>query len=90
MTISKRIVTDENMQPVAVQIDYDDWLAIEKQLDLEGADLSRTSSQSRKELAEAARPFWTEGDGLEYQRRIRAEWRDPWKEWSDEQEKRDT
>ena len=30
----------------------------------------------RRRLAEAARPCWTGGDGLDYQRRIRAEWDD--------------
>ena len=86
MTISKRIVTDENMQPVAVQIDYDDWLAIEKQLDLTSSTSSANPRAKVKRLLEDSRGIWTEGDGLEYQRRIRAEWSDPWEEWSDEQE----
>ena len=30
----------------------------------------------RRELAEAAAPYWQGGDGLEYQLRIRAEWDD--------------
>lgn len=34
LTINKKIVTDETMQPVAVQIDYADWLEIEWQLRL--------------------------------------------------------
>lgn len=30
--IRKKIVTDENARPVAVQIDYEDWLEIERAL----------------------------------------------------------
>ena len=32
--IQKKIVTDENARPIAVQIDYSDWLEIERQLAL--------------------------------------------------------
>jgi len=32
LTISKKILTDEAMRPIAVQIDYQDWLDIERQL----------------------------------------------------------
>ena len=44
--IRKKIVTDERHQPVAVQIDYNDWLMIERSLGLpeaepQLADLSR-------------------------------------------------
>lgn len=31
--IHKKILTDENKRPVAVQIDYAEWLEIEKKLD---------------------------------------------------------
>jgi len=34
LTVHKKIVTDEAMQPVAVLIDYQDWLEIERQLHL--------------------------------------------------------
>lgn len=34
LSIHKKIVTDEAMRPVAVQIDYADWLEIERQLGL--------------------------------------------------------
>lgn len=80
MTISKRIVTDENMNPVAVQIDYDDWLAIEEQLKVEDTTPSPRCTELKR-LLKDSRGIWKEGDGLEYQRRIRAEWRDPWEEW---------
>ncbi len=66
--IHPKIVTDENMRPVAVQIDYDDWLAIEQQLGLQRnaetpADLARFSGVLQ----------WPE-DAVAYQRRVREEW----------------
>ncbi len=64
----KKIVTDENRRPIAVQIDYDDWLEIERLLGLqreqsEPVDLSRYSGVAR--LTE---------DPLNYQLRLRGEW----------------
>ncbi len=54
------------MRPVAVQIDYADWLAIEKQLGVVGelpeSDLTRFSGTVR-----------LQEDPLEYQRRVRRE-----------------
>ena len=85
MDISKKIVTDENQQPVAVQIDYADWLEIERVLDLESTSAASQANEETKqdesslnELADAAAPHWQGGDGLEYQRRIRDEWTRPW------------
>lgn len=43
LTIHKKILTDEAMRPLAVQIDYADWLEIERQLSL----LSRDGKQAR-------------------------------------------
>ena len=67
MEIHKKLVTDENLQPIAVQIDYDDWLKIEQALALkqtpEVSDLNAYSGVLR--LTE---------DPLEYQYRIRQEW----------------
>jgi hypothetical protein len=70
---SKKIVTDESNRPVAVQIDYQDWLEIERILEDNPApakvtDLSRYHG-ILKDLAE---------DPLEFQRRIRAEWDREW------------
>lgn len=67
-TIQKKIVMDEARNPVAVQIDYEDWLEIERMLGLRGkekksTDLSRYSGVIK--LTE---------DPLEYQERIRSEW----------------
>jgi len=66
--IAKKLVTDEANRPVAVQIDYADWLAIARELRLEGdgarqVDLSRFAGTIT--LAE---------DPLEFQTRIRGEW----------------
>ena len=33
LDVKKRIVTNEDGQPVAVQVDYTDWLKIERQLE---------------------------------------------------------
>lgn len=65
--IHKKIVHDEEMRPIAVQIDYEDWLEIERQLENsnqhETGDLSRYCGAIR--LTE---------DPVKYQKRIREEW----------------
>lgn len=74
-TIKKKIVTDENSRPVAVQIDYEDWLEIERLLEeMRKAEESETGKSRFKELLEKTRGTWKRGDGLEYQVRIRQEW----------------
>jgi hypothetical protein len=69
-TVHKRIVVDEDHKPVAVQIDYADWLEIERLLDLRndekrGVDLSVFAGKLKMDLPE---------DPVTYQRRIRDEW----------------
>jgi hypothetical protein len=79
--IEKKIVTDEAGQPVAVQIDYADWLEIERWIREANSDQvadSSTSEPSFDELLEDTQGIWTQGNGLEYQRRLRAEWDRPW------------
>jgi hypothetical protein len=66
--IRKKIINDENMQPLAVQIDYNDWVKIEQALEKSPngkgpTDLSRHVGQLRWPI-----------DGLEYQRQVRGEW----------------
>ncbi len=39
MNIKKKILTDENNEPIAVQIDYKDWLECEKLLQLNSAKM---------------------------------------------------
>jgi hypothetical protein len=66
--IKKKILTDGAERPVAVQIDYADWLEIERSLNLQGED-TRELDLSRYEgiitLSE---------EPLGYQSRIRQEW----------------
>lgn len=66
--IQKKIITDAGARPVAVQIDYADWLEIER--------LLKSNGNARK--PRDLRPFmgtlrWSE-DAVEYQRRVREEW----------------
>ena len=66
--ITKRIVTDDGNRPVAVQIDYQDWLEIELKLKLiEAARKPMDVDRYRGVLA-------LREDGVAFQRRIRDEW----------------
>ena len=67
--IQKKIVVDEAQNPVAVQIDYEDWLEIERLLGL------RSEEKKPTDLSKY-RGIWKGGDGLEYQMKIREEWDD--------------
>ncbi len=67
-TVRKQLVTDEEHRPIAVQIDYNDWLRIERQLKIQGpsvpaVDLSRYAGTVK--LTESP---------LAYQTRSRGEW----------------
>lgn len=66
--IHPKILTDENMRPVAVQIDYDDWLAIEQQLDIQRERGAPT------DLADFSGVLQWPEDAVAYQRRVREEW----------------
>jgi len=72
--IRKRIVTDEDSRPIAVQIDYEDWLEIERLL--ESRETEEAEESRYQELLERTSGSWKSGDGLEYQIRIREEWDD--------------
>ena len=68
LELQKKIVTDESLNPIAVQINYLDWLEIENLLKLTRytpkiVDLSSYIGSIK--LAE---------DPLIYQKRIRSEW----------------
>ncbi len=65
--IRKKIVTDESSRPVAVQIDYEDWLEIERSLLLSPAAETVNISRFRGAVR------LTE-DPIAYQNRIRGEW----------------
>ena len=66
--VPKKIVTDENMHPVAVQIEYSDWLRIEKVLG------SQTIASPATDLSRHSGRLNWPVDGLEYQRKARSEW----------------
>ena len=74
--IRKKILTDEAHHPIAVQLDYSDWLRIEPLLRERGLLKEEPTDVEGdlEALAEAARPYWQGGDGLEYQQTIREEW----------------
>ncbi len=65
--INKKFLTDENNKPVAVLIDYQDWLVIEKQL-----ELSPEERIARINALAGSVKFPMEG--LEFQQMMRAEW----------------
>lgn len=66
--IHMKIVTDEANQPVAVQIDYSDWLQIERAL---GA---ASEEPKVSDLAAFHGVLTLKEDPLEYQARLRNEW----------------
>ena len=66
--IRKKIVTDAEQRPVAVQIDYADWLKIETALDLE-SEGAMTTDLTRYE---GVLPLTEEP--LTFQARVRNEW----------------
>ena len=79
-SIRKKILTDEGRRPVAVQLDYGDWLRIEPLLRERGL-LSTDAIDPNTDfdaLLAQTRGIWTSGDGLDYQRRLRDEWARPW------------
>ena len=66
--INKKIVTDEDMRPVAVLIDYQDWQKIEKILH------EYQAQESNFDLNKYAGVIKLTQDPLEYQQKIRDEW----------------
>ena len=66
--IRKKIVTDEAQQPVAVQIDYADWLKIESMLNL------RSERVKTRDLSRYAGVISLTEEPLNYQARVRNEW----------------
>ena len=66
--IRKKVLTDETQRPVAVQIDYSDWIEIERFLNLDGEE-ARSSDLSRFDGV-----ITLTEEPLGYQSRIRQEW----------------
>ena len=66
--IGKKIIKDESQRPVAVQIDYSDWLEIERRLDLRSKETRSTDLSKYKGVITLTE------EPLSYQSRIRQEW----------------
>ncbi|MBI4442329.1 MAG: hypothetical protein HY649_03015 [Acidobacteria bacterium] len=66
--IEKKILKDESQRPVAVQIDYSDWLEIERCLDLRSEEVRST------DLSKYEGVITLTEEPLGYQSRIRQEW----------------
>ncbi len=66
--IRKKIVTDEAQQPVAVQIDYNDWLKIDRSLNLRDEEVGSTDLSRYNGVISLTE------DPLAYQARVRNEW----------------
>jgi len=66
--IKKKILTDNAERPIAVQIDYTDWLEIERTLILEGDQPGNTDLSIYEGVITLTE------DPLGYQSRIRQEW----------------
>lgn len=68
VAIRKKILRDEDNHVVAVQIDHQDWLEIERLPDL------REEKTLHTDLSKFRRTLTLTEDPVEYQRRIRDEW----------------
>jgi len=67
-TIRKKIIVDEDSRPVAVQIDYRDWIEIEQSLSPSKSGAAATN------LARHIGAISLSEDPLAYQKRARGEW----------------
>jgi hypothetical protein len=73
--IRKKILADEANRPVAVQIDYADWLEVEKLLGLTNSPVSNgTHSAPTIDLNTFAGTLPLREDPIDFQRRVRDEW----------------
>ena len=59
-----------------MQIDYEDWLEIERLLKGQQGDSAEDQQDDFEALADKLGEAWQGGDGLEYQMKIREEWND--------------
>ena len=67
-TIHRRIISDEARRPVAVQIDYPDWVEIARELHLDEAE------ERAVDVSRFAGVISLGEEPLEYQARLRGEW----------------
>lgn len=65
-SLKKSILVDESQEPIAVQIDYRDWLKIERALPGHDDD-----AETPKDLASLHGSIWLDEDPLDIQNRIR-------------------
>jgi hypothetical protein len=66
--IKKKILTDKAERPIAVQIEYADWLEIERSLNLQDMEPQNTDLSNYEGIITLSE------EPLEYQSRIRQEW----------------
>ena len=66
--IRKKMLTDESQRPVAVQIDYADWVEIERELDLRSQEGRTTDLSAYHGIITLTE------EPLQFQSRIRQEW----------------
>jgi len=66
--IRRTILTDNAHKPIAVQIEYSDWLEIERTLNLEGEQPAHSNLSGYEGVITLTE------DPLGYQSRIRQEW----------------
>jgi hypothetical protein len=66
--IRKKILKDNAERPIAVQIEYTDWLEIERSLNLQGEDPQNTDLSNYQGIITLTE------EPLGYQSRIRQEW----------------
>nr|MBF0222735.1 hypothetical protein [Desulfobulbaceae bacterium] len=69
-SIRKKIVTDEGLHPIAVQIDYADWLEIEKIIDFK----EKENATKQFNINKYAGVISLTEDPLQFQSEIRGEW----------------
>lgn len=67
LAIRTQVITDKEEKPVAVVVDYEDWLEIKRLLDL-------TDDDTPTDISRFIGTIKLSEDPLEYQQRIREEW----------------
>lgn len=67
MNIKKRIITDASNNPIAVEVDYQDWCKIEEAL---AGQQAKPQTNLARHIGKLDWPV----DGLDYQREIRSDW----------------
>ena len=68
LTIHKKVLLDEAMNPVAVQIDYADWVEIARRLEIEPKSGESTALQRFEGAISLTQ------DPMAFQTRMREEW----------------